>query len=71
MTTSLRSVSTERLQRELRARSRCMDCGTEHSSGWHEAGENRVRCADCASGATSARRGTQLGCPLEAHKEDA
>ena len=43
----LRTVSTETLQRELKLRRSCIDCGTEYSSGFHPAGVNRIRCADC------------------------
>jgi hypothetical protein len=43
----LQSYPTEQLTEELKARERCMDCRTNFSNGWHDAGENRTRCADC------------------------
>lgn len=44
---SLRDVDTRALQRELAARSRCVDCSTQHASGWISLDGNRIRCAGC------------------------
>lgn len=46
----LLDIPTQRLADELRDRKRCVDCRTEHSSGWYSAdGErrHRIRCARC------------------------
>ncbi|HVL65761.1 MAG TPA: hypothetical protein VM364_00735 [Vicinamibacterales bacterium] len=44
----LRSIDTEILKRELRARERCATCGTQHARSWKTAGRNRVLCDECA-----------------------
>lgn len=44
----LRSVDTEALQHELRARERCAKCGAQNARSWKTAGTNRVLCEECA-----------------------
>lgn len=58
---SLRDVDTRALQRELAARSRCVDCSTQHASGWIPLDGNRIRCAGCEA----SRGPVQLATPCE------
>ncbi len=54
----LRSVPEEWLQRELRARRHCLDCGAEWSRGWYPANRDhtRIRCFTCAAKRRLAQR---------------
>lgn len=44
---SIQEFTDDQLRNELNERHRCVDCRTHWSSGWHSAGLNRFRCADC------------------------
>ena len=42
-----RAVKESGLSRDVRARRRCMDCLTQHSSAWFTADGGLIRCARC------------------------